>query len=686
MSSISPLMACRLIPLDKNPGLRPIGIGEVLRRITGKAVLSVLRKDVEKVAGGLQLCAGQNAGCEAGIHAMVEIFQDENVHGIIQVDASNAFNRINRKVMLKNLEVLCPELATYGKNCYGSPARLFVTGGVEIRSNEGTTQGCPFSMPAYALAILPLMSMINSYHYSTTVKQVAFADDLCGAGKLASLKIWWDMVNQYGPHLGYYAEPTKSWLIVKQEFHAEAQNIFRDTGINISVEGRKHLGAVLGSQDFKESFVRRKVDKWVQQVEKLASFARVDPHLAYSAFTHGLRHTWTYTMRTIPDLSSLFKPLDAAIDEKLLPALFNGRIPNELERKLMSLPVKFGGMSMIIPSEASIEQYKDSKEITRQLAEHVICQKDILEINPVEQKEIKVNIRSRKMDRNKKTLAEIEESMESNRLKLLPIITENAASNWLTAIPIQKKGFYLNKQEFWDALCLRYGYDLKRLPVKCVCDKSYTVEHALSCKKGGFICMRHNELRDLTAELLSEVCKDVALEPKLIPLTGENLKFKSANVEDESRLDVSARSFWSRSSKAFFDIRIFNPMAPSYNKITLAASHSQNEKSKKREYNERVLQVEHGTFTPLVFSCYGGMSKECSAFFKRLAVLISEKRDQPYYEVSSYIRTRISFGLLRMALVCIRGSRAPIRNDFEKVSDVDIVADVDEAKIKIIHN
>ena len=198
--------------------------------------------------------------------------------------------------------------------------------------------------------------------------------------------------------------------------------------------------------------------------------------------------------------------------------------------------------------------------------------------------------------------------------------------------------------------------------------------------------MRHNELRDLTAEMLSEVCKDVALEPKLIPLTGETLKYKSANLEDESRLDVSARGFWSRSCNAFFDIRVFNPTAPSYNKMTLPASHTQNEKSKKREYNERVLQVEHGTFTPLVFSCYGGMSKECSAFFKRLGILVSEKRDQPYYEVSSYIRTRISFSLLRMALVCIRGSRAPIRNDFEKVSDVDIVADLQEAKIKIIQN
>ena len=66
---------------------------------------------------------------------MVEIFQDENVHGIIQVDASNAFNRINRKVMLKNLEVICPELAIYGNNCYGSPARLFVIGGIEIKSS-----------------------------------------------------------------------------------------------------------------------------------------------------------------------------------------------------------------------------------------------------------------------------------------------------------------------------------------------------------------------------------------------------------------------------------------------------------------------------------------------------------------------------------------------------------------------
>ena len=86
--SLSPIMANMLIPLDKNPGLRPIGIGEVLRRIIGKMVVKVLRPNLQEDAGDLQLCAGQRSGCEAGIHAMHEIFNDDSTHGIIQVDAN----------------------------------------------------------------------------------------------------------------------------------------------------------------------------------------------------------------------------------------------------------------------------------------------------------------------------------------------------------------------------------------------------------------------------------------------------------------------------------------------------------------------------------------------------------------------------------------------------------------------
>jgi hypothetical protein len=159
--NLNALMACRLIPLNKDPGLRPIGVGEVLRRIIGKAVTTILKKDLRDVAGGLQLCVGHEGGAEAGIHGMREIFLEDDTQGLIQVDAENAFNTINRKVLIHNISYLCPEIATYVLNCYAIPARLFVSGGLEIKSLEGTTQGDPVAMPIYAIGILPLMNRIK---------------------------------------------------------------------------------------------------------------------------------------------------------------------------------------------------------------------------------------------------------------------------------------------------------------------------------------------------------------------------------------------------------------------------------------------------------------------------------------------------------------------------------------------
>ena len=192
--NVEALMACRLIPLDKNPGLRPIGIGEVLRRIIGKMVVSVLRGDLQENAGDLQLCAGQKSGCEAGIHAMSDIYDDEETHGVIQVDANNAFNTINRKMFLQNISIICPEISTFITNCYQKPARLFVVGGIEILSQEGTTQGDPTAMYVYGLGLVPLISALSTEE----VRQSAFADDLAGGGTINHLRNWWDGIIHWG--------------------------------------------------------------------------------------------------------------------------------------------------------------------------------------------------------------------------------------------------------------------------------------------------------------------------------------------------------------------------------------------------------------------------------------------------------------------------------------------------------
>ena len=86
----------------------------------------------------------------------------------------------------------------------------------------------------------------------------------------------------------------------------------------------------------------------------------------------------------------------------------------------------------------------------------------------------------------------------------------------------------------------------------------------MNCQRGGFIIIRHNEVRDLTAELLSEVCNDVSTEPSLTPLSGEKFDAHTTSREDDARCDVAARGFWTHGSKAFLDIRVFNPMAKSY--------------------------------------------------------------------------------------------------------------------------
>ena len=110
--SVSALVACRLIPLNKNPGVRPIGIGEVPRRIISKSILKVICQDIQSAAGPLQSCAGHEAGCEAAVHAMKEIQELDETEAILLVDAENAFNTINRQAALHNIKVLCPGIST----------------------------------------------------------------------------------------------------------------------------------------------------------------------------------------------------------------------------------------------------------------------------------------------------------------------------------------------------------------------------------------------------------------------------------------------------------------------------------------------------------------------------------------------------------------------------------------------
>ena len=656
---LAPLMSCRLIALDKNPGVRPIGICEVVRRIIAKAILSVTSGDIQDAAGSLQLCAGQRSGTEAAVHAMNTVFKDEDCEAVLLVDASNAFNALNRQVALRNIRALCPSIATAVINTYRNDAELFVDGST-LLSQEGTTQGDPLAMPMYVLALLPLIEKINP---DSSVVQTWYADDASAAGRIGKLRDWWNALVSQGPKFGYHANPLKTHLIVKERHRSTATTVFGDTQIKITSEGRPHLGAALGTtSSFSELYVNCKVERWSEELLLLSSIAQTHPQAAYAAFTHGMASKWVYLARTMENIGSLLQPLEDIIRTKFIPTLCGRPAPNDELRDLLALPCRLGGLGILDPTRMASHEHSASKEITTPIVRSILSHDGRYTHETLaDQLSAVAEIRKKKRARSSSHATELKSLLPSELQRAMDLSQEKGASIWLTVLPIEEFGFSLHKGAFRDALALRYNWPLHNIPSTCPCGSQFTVEHALSCPKGGYPTIRHNEIRDFTAHLMTEVCHNVAIEPHLQPLSGETLQEASSNVQDGARLDVAADGFWgSRFERAFFDVRTFNPYAPSNRRSTLQTVYRTHENIKKRAYDQRIREVEHGTFSPLVFSCTGGMSRAATATYKRLAALIAEKRDEPYSTTMGWIRCRISFSLLRASIMCFRGARSSL--------------------------
>ena len=128
---------------------------------------------------------------------------------------------INRAAMIHNITILCPIISIFIKNCYNIPSRHFIIGGKELLSREGTTQGD---------------SKLKKLNYIGTKRSI-------------------------GPKFGYFPKAKKSFLLVKQQYHSNAQKIFKDSNVKITVTSQRHLGAVIGSIDYKNKFVNEKIAK-----------------------------------------------------------------------------------------------------------------------------------------------------------------------------------------------------------------------------------------------------------------------------------------------------------------------------------------------------------------------------------------------------------------------------------------
>ena len=524
------IMANRLIALDKCPGVRPVGIGEILRRILAKCVLRICGGDVKDVCGEEQLASGLEAGIEGGVHAMNELWKthaDEDDWGLLLVDAANAFNAISRRVVLWNVRHLWPRGARFVFNCYCYWAALILTGFGVLFSQEGVTQGDPLSMVIYSLAVLPLIQHLATHPNH----QMWYADDSSNAGSFDGIEEWYLDLAAEGPKIGYQPEPTKSILVVSEKNFSKAERKFNYLGFEVTT-GARYLGGYVGNNTSKNRYIEDKVNDWCESIKIFASMAPSIPQLVYAAVSKSLQHEWSYLQRVTEDCCLHFKPLEELIQNTFLPSLFGIDLTKYPHiRTLTALPVKQGGISIPNPKEMAEVNYHTSKSCTSHLSD------SLLGCHPFNYNTHRETARNKKKDmleekemfsRLRFDQATHKDVMDPDVARGISRTTMPGSGNWLSFIPTISNENLIAPLEFRDALCKRYLLPIVKPPTACDgCQQPFTLNHALNCPIGGLTIRRHNEIRDELAYLAAMAYgpSAVRLEPfilnerEMVPIT-----------------------------------------------------------------------------------------------------------------------------------------------------------------------
>ena len=222
------------------------------------------------------------------------------------------------------------------------------------------------------------------------------------------------------------------------------------------------------------------------------------------------------------------QPLEDAICLVLIPALTGRAPPNDTERNLFALPPQWGGLGLSNPVCHADQESDASRKISEPLCNFLLNHNlQYFEVK-ADQLTQKSSVRSFKGDLYSGNSSNLHPQLSASLQMTMKLAIEKGGSSWLTAIPLDEYGFALHKSAFQDAIALRYGWLPLHTPANCACGKSFSVEHALSCPKGGLPSIRHNEIRDLTARLLTEVCSQVATEPELQPVPPDGLSLSTA--------------------------------------------------------------------------------------------------------------------------------------------------------------
>ena len=687
-------MSSRLIALDKCPGVRPVGIGDIWRRLFSKCVLALAGEQAKDACGSAQLCAGLEAGIDGAVHAVRALWdehEEDDDWGFLLVDARNAFNEGNRYCLLWTVRHRWTAGARFAFNCYRHWSLLLVRGTEDaasfLHSQEGVTQGCVLAMLIYGIGMLPLTQLLQ--RELPACIQPWFADDAGAGGKFSNILQYFKRLQDEGPARGYFPEPTKSILVVQPRNVERAKATFAPLGFTI-VTGARYLGGHVGTVESKNEYVKERVKLWEEGIISLSRIAKSSPQCAFVGLQKSLQSEWTHLQRVLADIGPAFAPVESAIRSHFIPALLDADSIGDSLRHILALPVKAAGIALPDPTATATHNHAASTAGTTVISAALLHRAEWnYPTHKVTMRAARLVAREEKLQRADDTITSLSPAMTP--LQLRKITRARSTGAWISVLPSDVNGLSLSKLEYRDGMRMRYGLPPKNIPQRCDgCDGKFSVGHALACKKGGLVVMRHNEVRDEIAHLatLALSSSRVRDEPIInIGLHARETKFQNAqHVHSSSpsqpanthspphqdgnffdRGDLLIHGLFEKQTSCILDIRVTDTDSPSYLSSTPERCIRNQEKAKKKKYLEACLE-QRRHFTPYVCDTNGLLGAEAEAVNKRLAGKLASKWRTPYSVTCGFVRARISVAILRATHLCLRGSRVPFRHASSKWS------------------
>ena len=338
--------ATLLASKKRDGGLRPIAVGEVLRRLSSKCISKAVRSEAFKVLTPLQVGVGVQAGCESIIiHAVSLVQEDSNISPelkwILLLDFSNAFNNITKESMFQEVRARIPSMSAWLEMCYGAQP-LLQFGDYTILSCSGVQQGDPLGPLGFALALHPLVEKINE-QVPGLVINAWYLDDgtLCGSAR--DLQAALTIIEGEGPVLGLHLNRAKSLLYIPEGASPATNPLPPD--IPTTSEGFVLLGSPIMSP-FLESVILRRVNKVETALSHLPDLldSQMETTLLRSCLS---LPKVAFALRTCPPeyIANASKAFDSAIRASLCD-ITGCPLPG---RRLLSLVLSEASISIWLP-------------------------------------------------------------------------------------------------------------------------------------------------------------------------------------------------------------------------------------------------------------------------------------------------------------------------------------------------